>query len=377
MHTLTRILLIEDSPLTLAMIHGWLRAGLQFEYELQVAETLQSAEQILHSIDFDVIVLDLNLPDSDGLPTFNSIQLLVRETPIVILSGESDQHLAIEAVRRGAQDYIVKGQTETNPLARSIQFALERSRRQQAEVALQSSENQIAIAQSIQQRLLPPDTFAVDGFELSGKCDSVDRTGGDYFDFFLFPDQSLGVVLADVCGHGIGSAMLMVETRAILRALAQSEPEPGNILSNANKLLTGDLLQGGFVTLFIAKIQPQSPSLSFASAGHPGYLIDNLARPLALRSQNVPLGVMPNERYDTHDAQLQCGDLLYIASDGISEASADNHHFFGEEHALRAVVSNRDRPAREILAHLFAAAAKYTLPATAADDRTAVLVRRL
>ena len=124
-------------------------------FELTQVELLSAGLERCGEVPFDVILLDLSLPDSQGLETFFAMHAHAGDVPIVVLSGYNDESIAVKAVQAGAQDYLVKGQVNDNLLVRSIRYAIERTRRHQAEEALRDTSEEFRAAKEIQQRLFP------------------------------------------------------------------------------------------------------------------------------------------------------------------------------------------------------------------------------
>ena len=132
-----QVLLVEDSPGDVRLIQELLSVVKMASFQIQVAERLSDALETLSARRFDVVLLDLNLPDSSGLDTLTKAQSKAQQVSIIVLTGLDDEELALEAVRKGAQDYLVKGQIYENLLSRAIRYAIERKR---AEEALRQSE---------------------------------------------------------------------------------------------------------------------------------------------------------------------------------------------------------------------------------------------
>ncbi len=122
------ILLFEDNPGDTGLIEFMLEESTDFFYELKNVETLNEGLKLLKYHSFDVILLDLGLPDSDGIETFIEVNRKCHEAPIIILTGLTDEKTGINAVKRGAQDYLVKGQVESKLLERSIKYSIERKK---------------------------------------------------------------------------------------------------------------------------------------------------------------------------------------------------------------------------------------------------------
>ncbi len=122
------ILLFEDNPGDTGLIEAMLEEFTDFSYKLKNVETLNEGLHLLKERQFDVILLDLGLPDSEGIDTFLDVHIKSPGTPIIILTGLTDGRMGISAVKKGAQDYLVKGQVESKLLERSIKYSIERKR---------------------------------------------------------------------------------------------------------------------------------------------------------------------------------------------------------------------------------------------------------
>jgi len=372
------ILLVEDSGTTQRMVEFWLADGLELPYALTIVDTLSAGlEQLTKSQEVQIAIVDLNLPDSAGLDTFRALQAARPLMPIVIMSGDDNEEIAVAAVREGAQDYIVKGSYSVNPLIRPIRFALERVGRQRAESELRESQQQIFLASAIQQELFPKDGLEVPGFDVDGRCDPADSTGGDYYDFFEMLNSRWGIVIGDVSGHGLPAALFMIGVRAVLRALVTSYGDVGFVVSRADKVLQDDLDFGRFVTLFFLSLDPETRSFRFAAAGHPGYLFDtNGDLKETLTSTHLPLGISPDLDYESSPpVTMSPGELLVLFTDGVNELMNPANEMFGNQRVFDLVKANREQSAAQIVEMLFAESSAYAAGRTSTDDVTVVVVK--
>lgn len=226
-----RILLIEDNPGDARLIREMLSESRETPFELTVTGQLATGAELLESDVFNLILLDLSLPDSIGLDTFYTLRESYGKLPIVVLTGLNDEEVRLRAVSEGAQDYLVKSQVDARRLGHSVYYALGRHGRQQyVQTALDTTLKELAVAQLIQQMLLPKTDPVNKGFDIHGAYVPVTSAGGDYFDYLEMEENKLGIVIGDVTGHGIGPALLMATPRAYLRAFAQSSSHVGDII---------------------------------------------------------------------------------------------------------------------------------------------------
>jgi phosphoserine phosphatase len=351
--------------------------GLQFE--LDVAPNLSAALERLTQGHTDVVLLDLHLPDSRGLNTFLRVQRRAPHVPVVVMTGFNDEVLAVKAVQEGAEDYLVKGYVNPSLLARSLRYAIERTRRRLVERAVRENAEKLQAARLIQQRLFPQQAARLPGLDLAGASYPAEATGGDYYDYFRTQDGGLALGIGDVTGHGLGPSLLSASLRAYLRALAAAGGDVAHVLTLVNRLLYADLGDDRFVTLFFGRLDLVTRTLTYVSAGHPpGYVLDASGRvKLRLESTALPLAVAPEATYagTAARAQLDQGDLLLLLTDGVLEERSPDRLPFGGERALGIVRHYWSDPARLIVENLYNAVRAFSQNLPQVDDITAMVVK--
>jgi PAS domain S-box-containing protein len=239
-------------------------------------------------------------------------------------------------------------------------------------------ENSLRLARQVQQRLFPTAAPKADGLDVWGVSLPAHATGGDYFDFLTLPGGLLGMVIADVSGHGFDSAILMAQTRALVRAAARREADPAKILSEVNCLLVPDLGEGRFIGMTILTVCPQTRRFSYANAGHvPGYVLDRAGNVrMELASTGVVLGLFDDAAFATRSGPpLDRGDLIVLFTDGVTEAEASDGRMCGAEWALDVVRSRAHFTSAEILDALAEAIRALTGEGSQQDDITAIVCR--
>ena len=259
---------------------------------------------------------------------------------------------------------------------RSIRYAIERDRRHRAEESLRDTSEEFQAAQEIQQRLYPAESPSLPGFEIAGALYPAKATAGDYFDYIPMLDDRLAVVVGDVSSHGMGPALVMSETRACLRTLAQVYSDVGEILTRANRVLAAGSSDFHYVTLAMVRLDPSDRSMVYASAGQRGYLLHPGLEATILDSTSLPLGVRSDTVVPaTAPITLQGGDLLTFFTDGVTEAESPGRARFGVARALQTIRSSRDRPAREIIDVLRQELLGFCRNRPPRDDITIVVVK--
>jgi serine phosphatase RsbU (regulator of sigma subunit) len=240
----------------------------------------------------------------------------------------------------------------------------------------------LALAQEIQAGLFPRTLPALAGYELAAGSRSADATGGDYYDVLTLASGKLGLVVADVCGHGLGPSLLMASLRATLRGLAVNEPPPEVLVSDVGQALYADLSpQFRFITLLYGELCPTQHRFCFANAGHGPVVLHFQSATGQFRSladddkSGCPLGIIP-ERYQSGDpVALLPGDILILGSDGIVEAGHDKEPF-GMERLMQLIGQLKANPLQELHDEIMEAAMSFAEGARPDDDLTLLLVRR-
>jgi PAS domain S-box-containing protein len=251
----------------------------------------------------------------------------------------------------------------------------ERRRREKQDLELR-------LAASIQKRLYPEEMPEVTGFDIAAATAPAGELSGDYFDFVTFRDGSLGIAIGDVCGHGLGQALIMVGNRAYLRSLAREHTDVGTILTTLDQLLTPDLAPASFMSLLLVRLNPQTRAFQYANAGHEtGYLLDRSGSvKTALTSTGLPLGfpaeISPGRVVETSPPiPFGWGDVLVLLTDGIVEAESRDGVPFGRKRVVEVIGAQVETPARGLLASLSGAFRCFMDGTPQADDITAVVCR--
>jgi PAS domain S-box-containing protein len=246
------------------------------------------------------------------------------------------------------------------------------------EQKLREQEAHFLAAKEIQERLLPDAPPELPGFDIAGACYPAEFAAGDYFDYVALADECVGVVVADVSGHGVGPALLAASTQAHLRSLAETPAEIEEILSRINRFLLGEAQNEHFVTMLLVHLHPPSRTLAYVNAAHPsGYIVDSSGRLKArLPSTGLPLGVIAEAEFPAGEAtQLAPGDVVLLFSDGLLEAGSPDGDSFGTERTLEVLSVNHAKPAAEIIAAVYRALQQFSSGAPLQDDVTLVIIK--
>jgi serine phosphatase RsbU (regulator of sigma subunit) len=196
----------------------------------------------------------------------------------------------------------------------------------------QSIEQELRMARSIQQALLPQGLPQLEGWQITPYYQPAREVGGDFYDFFELEDGRLGVVEGDATGKGMPAALVASASCSVLRAVAQAlgSSSPGEVLSRVNETLLARIPDNMFVTCFYAILEPKSGSLSYANAGHDlPYLHRRSGQTEELMARGMPLGLMPGMGYEEKETILEAGEAALFYTDGLVEAHDPQGEMFG------------------------------------------------
>ncbi len=243
--------------------------------------------------------------------------------------------------------------------------------------ARQEQEFQLNMAREIQQKLLCTG-ISIPGFDIFGKTYSAVETSGDFYDFIRLPDGSFGFIVGDVSGHGVGSALIMAQTRAYLRAFVKIEADPGVLLTRLNQELEADLEAELYVTMIFLRLDPNKMQFNYVNAGHvSGYLMkkNGVVRE-ELESNGIPLGILKQYQYETSRTfPLRHDDILILLSDGIMEAHALDNTEFGVNQTIDVIRQHRNQSASAIVQHIYAEVNRFCGNQPQEDDITSIICK--
>lgn len=263
-------------------------------------------------------------------------------------------------------------------MANVAAIRIEQSRFVEAEKQRKVMERELEQAAEIQRQYLPAVAPVVPGLDLAGHNAACRTVGGDYFDFFVYPDGRVAMVLGDVSGKGMPASLLMMGLQARVQVLFNEPEDLGDAMSRLNRLTAAHIPDGRFITLFLSILDPATGELLYANAGHNPPLIVRADSDAVdkLPGGGPVLGIIPAITYQQLRAKLNPGDVLAIYSDGVTEAASPQDEEFETEHLGEAIRANMAQPASAILGEVLEALAKWTHGAPATDDITLIVARR-
>jgi len=237
--------------------------------------------------------------------------------------------------------------------------------------------DELMVAHSLQQEILPkamPPHTAYSGNALMAPAREM---AGDFYDHFQLPDGRLGLVIADVSGKGVAAAFFMAITRTMMRAYAQKLPNASACIQLINDTISSENPHNMFVTLFYGILDPSTGEFTYTNAGHnPPILVrkNGDVEPLPLTG-GVAVGVFPELEYEENSLTLGVGDILFLYTDGISEAMNLEGETFNEDNLERVLSKGAGKPIETVVENVTLAVSEFVGEAEQSDDITIFVLR--
>lgn len=336
--------------------------------------TADSPESLLESARaeaFDLILLDLNYTrdttsGAEGMDLLAALESQGNQAPVMVMTAWSSFDLAVEAMRRGACDFIQKPWDNQRLLA-AIAKQAESERRRKSE---------LEIAANVQQKLFPSKVRPLRTLDYAAQCVAARTVGGDYYDFLDAGPDTVGFVLADVCGKGVPAALLMANLQAWFRSQQPASlDEPVPLLQSVNRHFFASTEPERFATLFYGLYNDRTRRLRYVNCAHSEPLLLRASGALErLETTATVVGAFAQWQCGEAQVDLHPGDLLALYSDGVTEASGAGNEDFGEDRLLDVLRGHHQSGAAATVQSVIDAVAAFSR-GPRSDDETVVILR--
>ncbi len=281
--------------------------------------------------------------------------------------GEKEHHFNAEEIR------VLYG------IANQAAVAIERARLDEQAELKKRLDYELGLARQIQTSFLPARPPRVPGYDIAAAWHAARLVGGDFYDMIPLPHQRLGLVIADVSDKGLAAALFMALTRTIIRTMAIGKPTPREAMERANDVIIADAQSDMFVTAFYGILDSMDGSVTYVNAGHNPPLVyqhtTGTVRPL--REHGIALGILPNSEQPQAHLQMECGDVLVMYTDGVTDAlDKGGEDEFGAARLIEVIQEHAHRTAQELTDEILRAVQEFATGAPQFDDLTLVVVKR-
>jgi sigma-B regulation protein RsbU (phosphoserine phosphatase) len=337
-----------------------------------ITETAESPNEALAAAaygDHDLIVVDMNYTwdttsGEEGLKLLDRLRLQRHGIPIIAMTGWSTIELAVEAMHHGACDFIPKPWDN-----RQFLSAVKKHISAQPEQR-EPLDAELAIARKVQRKLLPQPHFSAYGLECECASLPAGEIGGDLYDLFDIDSERMAFLLGDVCGKGIGAALLVANLQATIRGQQELARNPSTLMDRVNRLFFQSTRPEHFATLFFGVYDAGERAIRYVNCGHPSPVLLRRDGGLELLEATATvLGAFQEHGFEERRVSLLNGDRLVLFSDGFSEAGPDQENDSWAVDTIRALSRKHSKG----LAGVLASAA--TVNGKQADDITVMDMR--
>lgn len=265
-------------------------------------------------------------------------------------------------------------------LASQCAVALQRARLLREYLVKQKLERDLVLARRIQRSLLPEEMPNIAGYDLAGWNEPADQTGGDIYDSLSLDGNRTLILLADVSGHGIGSALSVTQFRAMIRMALRLQCNLQDLLEHANNQLVEDLAGDRFITSFVGILNTENHRITYHACGQGPLLHFHSASGEVdqLPASTIPVGIMSSIQLKEPDPiEMAPGDIFALISDGIFEQPDGDNRQFGVDSVIKIIRENQDQPMTELVNSLREGVLNHAGKRSQDDDMTIVLVKRM
>jgi phosphoserine phosphatase RsbU/P len=343
------VLVVDDAPANLQIVNSILKD----DYRIRVATSGAKALDLVKVKPLpDLVLLDVMMPEMNGYDVCVILKATPesRNIPVIFLTGKTETDDETRGFEVGAVDYIHKPFSPAVVKARVHTHLVLREAREQLARQLLSINHELEMARQIQLSILPRGTPKIKGLEIAARYIPMGSVAGDFYDFIIVDEQHVGILIADVSGHGLPAALIASMLQVALTAQFGHASEPGRVLAGLNQALCGKFRQD-FVTAAYLFVDMEKSSMSYAGAGHPPLLLwrGSTGTALEVSENGLLLGHFPEETYSVVQVSVEPGDRAMLYTDGILEARNPSEEMFGAERFMRSLEYNHSLGA-ELLA---------------------------
>jgi phosphoserine phosphatase RsbU/P len=334
------ILIVDDTPINIGVISG----ALKDSFATKVATSGEKALVIASAKEKpDLILLDIVMPEMDGYEVCRRLKADpdTCDIPVIFLTSQTEAEEETKGFEVGAVDYIhkpfsaavVKARVRTHLMLREAHALIARQ--------LVEINTELEMARQIQLSILPSSTPKITGMDIVARYIPMTSVAGDFYDFIVVDERHVGILIADVSGHGLPAALIASMLQVALTAQARHVSEPGKVLAGLNQALCGKF-QHNFVTAAYVYVDLEKNIMKYGGAGHPPLLLWRKSTGSAsqLLENGLVMGQFEEATYDSLQVPIEAGDRFVLYTDGVLETSNPAQEEFGTDRFMKFMEMN-------------------------------------
>ena len=325
------VLLVDDAPSNIQVVNSILKDI----YKIRIATNgAKALELVKVAPPPDLILLDVMMPGMDGYEVCTHLKTdpETRDIPVIFLTGQTEIEDETHGFDVGAVDYIHKPFSPAVVKARVQTHLVLRGIREQLALQLLAIQKELETARQIQLSILPHEIPRIEGLDIAARYIPMSAVAGDFYDFIVVDDKHLGILVADVSGHGMPAALIASMLKIALAAQVAHAADPARVLLGLNQALCGKF-QHHYVTAAYMYVDMVKRTLTYAGAGHPPLLLwgGSSAGVRDVAENGLFLGKFDFATYSSVEVPLEGGDWGLLYTDGIPETTNQSGTEFGTD----------------------------------------------
>src|ERR1700733_14476818 len=361
------VLLVDDAPANIQIVNSILKDIYKIRIATSGAKALELARVTPTP---DLILLDVMMPEMDGYEVCTQLKLRseTRDIPVIFLTGQTHVDEETRGVDVGAVDYIHKPFSPAVVRARVQTHLTLRGIREQRAQQLLTIQEELETARQIQLSILPSEIPKIEGLDIAARYVPMTAVAGDFYDFIVVDEKHIGILVADVSGHGMPAAFIASMLKVALSAQVTHASDPAQVLLGLNQTLCGKF-EHHYVTASYLFLDMQKRTLTYAGAGHPPLLLWGLsARGVRDVLENgMFLGRFPFATYTSVELQFKAGDRALLYTDGIPETTNPEEVQFGADRFRQFLETEQSTSADQFAGRLLEEVSRWSARAPAED----------
>lgn len=387
-----KILVAEDDKVSRRLL---VRTLQKWGHEVVEAPDGQKAWETFQQQTFPMVITDWMMPHMDGIDLVKKIRSVPTDeyVYIIMLTARAEKNDLIEGMEAGADDFLVKpvNNDELRVRLRAGERIVELEkklsmRNHELEETNRRMRRDLEAAAKIQEALLPSSLPQNHRYQVAWHFDPCDELAGDVLNFFHLDENSLGMYVLDVSGHGVAAALLAVtlsrllspvlDQSSIIKTRLENPPRyaitpPREVANQLNRRFQMDADTGQYFTMIYGVLDVAQRKFQFVSAGHPPIiLVPAQGKARQIQVPGLPIGFMENWDYSQDEIQLHRGDRFYMYSDGIIEARNDKEKMFSKKRLTEVLGKARKLSLQESIHYTLQKLKEWTNGRPIDDDVT-------
>jgi sigma-B regulation protein RsbU (phosphoserine phosphatase) len=343
------ILIVDDEPVNIRLASSILSE----DYSIRTATSGAEALRLVQSTPMpDLILLDVMMPKMDGYDVCRRLKTApqTRDIPVIFLTGQTQSTDETQGFEAGAVDYIHKPFSIAVMQARVRTHIKLREATEELSRQLMAIHSELEMAREIQLSILPDETPKIQGLNIEARYIPMNAVAGDFYDFILVDEKHLGVLIADVSGHGLPAALIASMLKVALSAQAPHACDPALVLTGLNQTLHGKFRRH-YITAAYLFVDLEKDLIRYAGAGHPPVLFwrEREGSAQELEENGLFLGPFAEATFSSMELSLEAGDKLFLYTDGILEFRNPAREEFGGDRLRQFLEANHTLHADQLI----------------------------